>query len=146
MMLQTGPGGPVGGPEVRLDAVGAAFGDTWLFRGVDLTVPSGEWYTIVGPSGAGKTTLLRFLAGLLEPSEGDASIGGRRWASLPGPDRVVVRRRIGLVQQQTGVLHASVLENVVLPLRWRGMTPRRKTDDRALQTGFYRKPGKKGVS
>jgi len=123
MIVEEAAGEVLGAPEVRLSSVGAAFGETWLFRDVDLAVSPGEWFAILGPSGAGKTTLLRFLAGLLEPSEGEASVGGRSWASLRGPERLVIRRTMGLVQQQTGLLHATTVENVALPLRWRGMTP-----------------------
>jgi len=122
MIPETSGGGVHGAPQVRLSGVGAAFGEAWLFRAVDLAVSPGEWFTVMGPSGSGKTTLLRFIAGLLEPSEGEATIGGRAWPSLRGRERLAMRRRIGLVQQQTGLLHATILENVALPLRWRGMT------------------------
>ncbi|MEQ3552724.1 ABC transporter ATP-binding protein [Pseudonocardia nematodicida] len=48
-----------------------------VLRGLTLTVAPGEFVCIVGPSGAGKTTLLRCLSGLLRPTSGTVSIGGR---------------------------------------------------------------------
>ena len=43
-------------------------------RGITFNVPQGEIYTLLGPNGSGKTTLLRILAGLIPPTQGDASI------------------------------------------------------------------------
>ncbi len=50
---------------------------------LSFSVDPGEFVSIVGPSGAGKTTLLRTLAGLLRPSEGSVSIGGKRITGVP---------------------------------------------------------------
>ena len=52
------------------------FGEAQAVRGVSFVVERGELFGVVGPDGAGKTTLLRMLAGVLRPSEGDATIGG----------------------------------------------------------------------
>lgn len=108
--------------ELRLFAAGAMLGTDWLFRGVDLTIPAGGWLVVMGPSGAGKTTLIRLIAGVIGPSEGEVQIAGRSWSDLRGLDRVAMRRKFGYVQQQPGLLHATVEDNVVTPLRWRGMT------------------------
>ncbi len=107
-------------PEMRLFSVGAAPGGRWLFRSVDVVVPPGGWLTVMGPSGSGKTTLVRLLAGLLGPTEGEALIAGRGWVSLRDSDRVALRRKFGYVQQQPGLLNATVLQNVMIPLLWRG--------------------------
>jgi ABC-type lipoprotein export system ATPase subunit len=115
-------------PDLRLANAGALFGGAWLFRSLDLAIPSGQWLTIVGPSGSGKTTVLRLLAGLLDPNEGEALVGGRQWARLRGEDRVSTRRRFGYVQQQPGLFHTTVVENLVIPLRWRGMPKERALD------------------
>ncbi|GAB3713429.1 ABC transporter ATP-binding protein [Nocardiopsis oceani] len=48
-------------------------GGAWLFRGLDLTVPSGAVTCVMGPNGRGKTTLMRCLLGLARPTEGSVS-------------------------------------------------------------------------
>ena len=49
---------------------------------LDLTVSAGERVTIIGHNGSGKTTLIRMLAGLLEPSDGSATVGGAPIGSI----------------------------------------------------------------
>jgi heme exporter protein A len=74
-----------------------SFGPTMALRGVDLSVPEGQFVTLVGPNGAGKTTMLRILATLSRPSAGAVRIGGHE---LP-QGAAEVRRNIGLVSHQT---------------------------------------------
>jgi NitT/TauT family transport system ATP-binding protein len=82
---------------------------TVALEGIDLRVGEGEFVAIVGPSGCGKSTLLRILAGLLPPTEGDATLHG---TTITGP-----RRDIGVVFQ-TPVLFPwrTVLDNALLPV------------------------------
>lgn len=49
----------------------------WANRGIDLAVPRGKTYGIVGRNGAGKTTLLQMVAGILQPTEGELEVHGR---------------------------------------------------------------------
>jgi NitT/TauT family transport system ATP-binding protein len=60
-----------------------------VIEGLDVAVHPGEFFVIVGPSGCGKSTLLRMVAGFLQPSAGDVSVGGRPVRG-PGPDRAMV--------------------------------------------------------
>ena len=77
---------------------------------VSLTIAANEFITLVGPSGCGKSTLLRIVAGLILPTAGTASIGG-----VPVTEP---RSETGIVFQAPTLLPwASVLENVLLPLR-----------------------------
>jgi NitT/TauT family transport system ATP-binding protein len=76
---------------------------------VDLTVPSGQFLSIIGPSGCGKSTLLRLLGGLDEPTEGTIAIGGENPRTVKG------RGVIGLVPQSPALLPwKSVADNVAL--------------------------------
>jgi ABC-type sulfate/molybdate transport systems ATPase subunit len=83
----------------------------------ELDVPAGERLAVLGPNGAGKTTLLRLLAGLEAPAAGSVDIDG-----VPVHDADLgFRRRIGYATQRPGLLSTTVIRNVELPLRWRGL-------------------------
>jgi len=60
-----------------------AFGARPVLENIDLGVERSEFVCIVGPSGCGKTTLLRLLAGLLGPSHGEVTLGGKRVTAPP---------------------------------------------------------------
>ena len=76
---------------------------------VSLAVPIGHAVGIIGPSGSGKSTLLDMLTGLLVPSSGSVLLDG-----IPLADVALQqwRRRIGLVQQDTPILHGSISQNI----------------------------------
>ncbi|HEX3790768.1 MAG TPA: ATP-binding cassette domain-containing protein, partial [Pseudonocardiaceae bacterium] len=63
--------------SLQLRGVQAGYGGTPVLRGVDLTVPAGRVVALLGPNGAGKTTLLRTCSGLLHPTAGTITLGGR---------------------------------------------------------------------
>jgi ABC-2 type transport system ATP-binding protein len=65
--------------------------------GLDLEVRAGECFGLLGPNGAGKTTTVEILEGLLDPTEGDVEVLGRRWAT----DERALRERLGVSLQQT---------------------------------------------
>ncbi|HEX2941803.1 MAG TPA: ATP-binding cassette domain-containing protein [Rhodopila sp.] len=64
------------GAAITLRGVTKAFGGRPVLRGIDLTIPAGQFVAIVGRSGCGKSTLLRLLAGLEPPSSGRIEIDG----------------------------------------------------------------------
>jgi NitT/TauT family transport system ATP-binding protein len=68
--------------------------------GVDLEVGAGEFITIVGPSGCGKSTLLLAIDGLIDPTRGAVTLGGRT-ITKPGPDRAMVFQDFGLMPWRT---------------------------------------------
>ncbi len=93
----------------------AGYDEVAVFAGLDLTIPSAAWSCILGASGVGKTTLLRLLAGLMAPSDGAITAGGR---PLPG--------RIAYMAQQDLLLPwLSARQNVELGARLRGARPDR---------------------
>jgi heme exporter protein A len=82
---------------IQVKGLVKSFGPTTALRGVNLSVPDGQFVTLVGPNGAGKTTLLRILATLSRPTMGNVEVAGRE---LP-TGAVDARRSIGLVSHQT---------------------------------------------
>jgi nitrate/nitrite transport system ATP-binding protein len=77
---------------------------------ISVSIPEGQFATIVGCSGAGKTTLISLLAGLLKPDRGEMHFAGKPLAE-PGPERAVVFQNYSLLPWLT------VLENVALAVK-----------------------------
>ena len=65
-------------------------------KGVDLEIRQGEIFSLLGPNGAGKTTTISMISGLVEPTEGDASIGGYSITKEP----MAAKRLMGFVPQE----------------------------------------------
>ena len=106
------------------------FGDaaTIALDEVNLTVEKNEFIAIMGPSGSGKTTLLNIIGLLDTPSHGDYKLGTRETAKLSSRKRAKIRRdTVGFVFQSFNLLPSlTVLENVALPLAYKGLTPVRR--------------------
>ena len=102
---------------LRLDNVWKAFGDTEVFRGVDLTVASHQVVALIGASGSGKSTLLRTINLLERVDDGQVYLRGVD-ISRPQARPDVIRARIGMVFQQFNLFpHLTVLDNVTLASR-----------------------------
>ncbi len=94
---------------IRTAELCRTFGDAAAVDRVDLSVAPGEIFGLVGPDGAGKTTLMRLLAGILDPTGGDAWVAGHSVRTdAPG-----VHRDIGYMSQRFGLYpDLTVIENV----------------------------------
>ncbi|HEX3569415.1 MAG TPA: ABC transporter ATP-binding protein [Acidobacteriaceae bacterium] len=88
-----------------------------ILRGLDFTVPRGEFVAIMGASGSGKSTLLGLLAGLDTPTSGNVHLSGIAISYLPEDALAQVRgRTIGFVFQSYQLIPTlTALENVLLP-------------------------------
>lgn len=73
------------GHRVEVEGLSKSFGDVRAVDGLSFTAEPGEITAFLGPNGAGKTTTLRMLLGLVEPTEGTATIGGTAYADLDRP-------------------------------------------------------------
>jgi NitT/TauT family transport system ATP-binding protein len=129
---------PVGGSETRPNPSGVELRDVvqrfqpdarkpafTALKDVSVTVPGGQFVSIVGPTGCGKSTMLSAISGLRPPSEGQVWIGGER---VNG-----VRRDVGFVFQHDALLPwRTALQNVELALRFRGVH-RKEARDRGRE-------------
>jgi phospholipid/cholesterol/gamma-HCH transport system ATP-binding protein len=89
-----------------------------IFSGLDLRVRRGSITAIMGPSGTGKTTLLRMITGQLRPEAGTVRVGGLEVASLSRSELFDLRRRMGMLFQNSALLtDFNVFENVAFPVR-----------------------------
>ena len=117
---------------IRLEGVTRTYdvGDTEVraLAGVDLRVGRGEFLAIMGASGSGKTTLMNVLGCLDRPSSGRYALAGRDVSRLDRDQLADVRnQKLGFVFQSFNLLsRTSALENVELPLLYRGLSPRER--------------------
>ncbi|WP_188786508.1 ABC transporter ATP-binding protein [Halobellus salinus] len=80
---------------IRVEGLRKTYGDFPAVVGSDFTVETGEIFGIVGPNGAGKTTTLKMLAGLVEPTEGTATVAGR------AADDTETHRNLGFLPEES---------------------------------------------
>ena len=96
----------------------------------DLVIPSRKTTVLVGSSGSGKTTLLRMINRMVDPTSGSVAIDG---TDISGTEPVKLRRSIGYVMQNSGLLpHFKVVDNVATVPVLEGV-PRKKARADALE-------------
>jgi putative ABC transport system ATP-binding protein len=97
-------------------------------REVDLSIAHGEFVAIVGTSGSGKSTMMNILGCLDRPTRGTYTLAGIDVGSRAGDSRAIVRNRvIGFIFQGFNLLsRTTALENVELPLQYRGVSARER--------------------
>lgn len=89
-----------------------------VLRNIDLEIPDGVVYGLIGPGASGKSVLFKVMAGLLRPDEGEVSIDGARITELDDGQLAEVRKKIGMLFQNYALFdHMSVFENIAFPLR-----------------------------
>ena len=109
---------------IRLEGVTKRFGEFTAVDSVDLSIPRGEFFSLLGPSGCGKTTTLRMLAGFEVPTEGRILLDGE-----PVEDVPPYERNVNMVFQSYALFgHLDVEGNVAFGLK------RRKVPKPEIQT------------
>jgi len=125
-------------PIIELQDVSKLFGfgdaTTVALDEINLSIDAGEFIAVMGPSGSGKSTLMNVIGLLDRPTHGVYKLNGRTSERLTQRRQAKIRRdSIGFVFQSFNLLpKLSVLENVALPLAYRGMT-QNKRQKRAIE-------------
>jgi ABC-2 type transport system ATP-binding protein len=107
------------------------FGDVLAVDGLAFEVEEGTVVGFLGPNGAGKTTTLRMLLGLVTPTAGTATFGGRAYRELPVPTRVV-----GAVLEASGFHPGRSARNHLRVLATAAGLPGRRVDEVLRQVGL----------
>lgn len=108
--------------ELAAESLGLTFGKVHALEDVSLAVPGGSRLVLGGPAGGGKTSLLKCLAGLIAPTAGRVRWDGQDVAAMTKDARRAAQVAFGMVFQTDALFDSmTVLENVVLPLRKRGV-------------------------
>ena len=108
-----------------------------VLKGIDIEIEKGEFCVLLGPSGSGKSTLMNMLGLLDTPTHGEYYINGKLVDDLTDDQMSVIRNEeIGFIFQGFNLISSlSALENVELPLVYRGMPKqeRREISQQALE-------------
>ncbi len=89
-------------PVITTNRLSRQFGENWAVRDLSLSVARGQVFGFLGPNGAGKTTTVRLLNGLLQPSQGAASVLGMD----PATDGHAIRARSGVLTENPSLYEA----------------------------------------
>ncbi len=118
-------------PVIELRGVTKTYGSgaaaVHALRGIDLRIDAGEFVAVMGPSGSGKSTCMNIVGCLDVPSAGAYRFDGVDVGGLSRRQRALLRRNfLGFVFQGYNLLNrTTALENVELPLVYRGLRPPR---------------------
>ncbi len=111
--------------EIQIRDLHKSFGENAVLRGLSLTVRSGEVTVILGGSGSGKSVLLKHIIGLIKPDSGQVLIDGQDIVPMGEQELNEIRRRIGIIFQNGGLLQSlTVGQNVGLALVENELVPR----------------------
>ncbi|MDX1624087.1 MAG: ATP-binding cassette domain-containing protein [Gemmatimonadota bacterium] len=113
-------------PDISLNGVRKAYGDTVAVRDLDLEIPSGSTFALLGPNGSGKTTTIRMILGIQEPEAGEVRL-------LGGPVRPAALDRVGYLPEERGLYpKMKVLDLLVFLAELKGI-PRGRGRSRARE-------------
>src|ERR1700750_1265188 len=100
--------------EIQLEGLTKKFGEHVAVAGIDVDMPAGEFFTLLGPSACGKTTTLRMIAGFEQPTSGRILLDGTDVARVPPH-----RRNVNTVFQSYALFpHLDVTKNVAFGLKY----------------------------
>lgn len=113
---------PTPGLAIDIRKVSCLYGAVRAVDDLSITIPAGEFVSLLGPSGSGKTTLLMAIAGFQNIASGSICIGGKDISHSPPH-----KRDLGVVFQRYALFpHMNVTENIEYALRMRGVPSKRR--------------------
>lgn len=121
-------------PLIQLKKVNKIYAQRMIryeaLKDIDLTINHGEYVVIFGPSGSGKSTLMNILGCLSTSTSGSYLLNGKEVSELSRNNLAIIRNRtIGFVFQGFNLLpNLTTVENVALPLAYRGIALKKRTD------------------
>jgi lipoprotein-releasing system ATP-binding protein len=123
---------------IRTENIKKSFGSLEVLKGINLEIPNGKIYSIVGASGAGKTTLLQILGTLSKPDSGTLYINDKKISSLSDKQLAAFRNKeLGFVFQFHHLLpEFTALENVCIPA-FIAKAPKTKAEGKAKELLIY---------
>src|SRR5687768_16786742 len=102
---------------IRLEGIKKSF-DVPVLRGVDLEVPAGCLYGLIGPGASGKSLLLKIITGLIRPESGRVIVDDRDVLAMTDLELQEFRKRIGMLFQNNALFDfMTVRDNIAFPLR-----------------------------
>jgi phospholipid/cholesterol/gamma-HCH transport system ATP-binding protein len=103
---------------IAVEGLSKSFGGMPVLRGVNLDVPRGCLYGLIGPGASGKSVLLKMITGLLRPDAGRVVVDGREVGAMSELDLQKFRLRFGMLFQNNALFdYMTVGENIAFPLR-----------------------------
>ena len=128
---------------IRVRGLTKSYGSVQALRGIDLSVPAGEFFGLLGPNGAGKSTLIHILTGLGSPTEGSAEVFGHDVVS----DYRKTRRLIGIAPQEFNFdRFFTILDLLVYQGGYFGIpkrVARRRAEELLRRFGLWEKRGER---
>jgi len=123
---------------IKAKNIRKSFGQLEVLKGIDLEIPGGKIYSIVGASGAGKTTLLQILGTLSKPDSGEIWFAEKKVSEMNEKQLAAFRNKeIGFVFQFHHLLpEFNALENVCIPA-FIAKTPKAKAEAKAKELLDY---------
>jgi len=102
-----------GAGHIEIKHIGFRYSEhhPWLYRGLNLTLPTGKLTVLMGPSGCGKSTLAKLMQGFYWPQEGQITIDGRDIRQLAANE---LRAYFGVVPQETVLFSGTLYDNLAM--------------------------------
>ena len=122
------------GAIITFEDVAIEFEEKMVLDGVSFTLPQGETKVLLGIAGAGKTTILKLVLGLIKPERGRITVLGRDVTAMPEEELFDLRRRIGMVFQESALFDSlTVEENVAFRLLEEGTLSEEEIHQRVVE-------------
>ncbi|AKT40355.1 iron ABC transporter ATP-binding protein [Chondromyces crocatus] len=120
-------------PMIRIEGLTKNFGGMAVLRGVDLHVPRGCLYGLIGPGASGKSVLLKMITGLLRPDHGRVVVDGTDVHAQSELELQKFRLKFGMLFQNNALFdYMTVGDNIAFPLRRLGEVPEDEVAARVL--------------